>query len=388
MDRDSTVKKVVLALVSNAYGGRGGIALYNRNLLNALSRHRHTGKIVALPRSITYRLEEMPRNLSYIENAAGGKFRYLFACVRAAFSIPRIDLIVCGHLHLLPFAYFLRLFFKCPVVPVIYGVEAWAPTPHRIANYLCRKLDVFIAIHRLTAKRFIRWAGLNKEKYYYLPNCIDESKYGLGPKRPDLLVRYGLTDKVVIMTAGRLDTFELDRNKGFDEVLEVLPELRQQMPDLMYLVMGDGDDRERLEQKAAELSVDDIVRFTGYVSDDEKADHYRLADVFAMPGSSKIFDRYPYRFVFLEALACGVPVVGCRFEDESEVNDSDAQLIIQVDPNDKEDIKIGIMKALNLLRGFRSGIDNFYYTVFERCLHEIVDDLLIHSPISRSERPV
>jgi len=267
-------------------------------------------------------------------------------------------------------------------------VEAWTPTPHRIANYLCGKLNVFISIRKLTAKRLMEWAGNDMVKYYYLPNCIDESKYGIGPKRPDLLEKYGLEKKRVIMTAGRMDRNESNRNKGFDEVLEVLPELRQQMPDLMYLVMGDGDDRERLEQKAAELGVDDIVRFTGYVCDDEKVDHYRLADVFAMPGSNKIFDRYPYRFVFLEALACGVPVVGCRLEDESEVDDLDAQMIIQVDPNDKEDIKIGIMKALNFPKGLRPGIDNFYYTVFERSLHEIIDDLLIHSPISRCERPL
>jgi len=49
------------------------------------------------------------------------------------------------------------------------------------------------------------------------------------------------------MTGGRLD----ERNKGFDEVLEVLPELRKRIQNLVYLIMGDGKDEERLAEKAA-----------------------------------------------------------------------------------------------------------------------------------------
>ncbi len=368
----------MLALVSDAYGGRGGIALYNRNLLTAICRHPCVDKVIAVPRYITYDLEELPANLTYISNAAKGKISYLITCIKLALSLKQVDLIVCGHLHLLPFAYLLKFFLNCPVVPVVYGVEAWTPTPHRIANYLCRKLESFISIRKLTAQKLNEWTsrGVNG-KFYYLPNCIDQAQYGIAPKPRDLLKKYGLENKRVIMTAGRLDSGEIDRNKGFDEVLKVLPDLRREMPDLSYLIMGDGEEKQRLSQKARELGVDDIVVFTGYVSDEEKADHYRLADVFAMPGSNKVFDRYPYRFVFLEALACGVPVVGCRLEDESEANDPDAkQLIIQVDPNNKDDIKRGIISALKSPRGLNAGIDKFYYPAFEDKIHRIIDDIL------------
>lgn len=367
----------ILALVSDAYGGRGGIALYNRNLLAAICSHPRVDKVVAVPRDITYDLEELPANLSYISNAAGGKIRYLIACIKLAFCLRQIDLIVCGHLHLLPFAYLLRLVFNCPVVPVVYGVEAWTPTSHRVTNYLCRRLESFVSIRKFTAHRLNEWAGRGNGKFYYLPNCIDPAKYGIAPKSPKLLEKYGLTNKRVIMTAGRLDSGEIDRNKGFDEVLEILPDLRKEISDLSYLIMGDGVEKQRLMQKATDIGVNDVVVFTGYVSDQEKADHYRLADVFAMPGSNKVFDRYPYRFVFLEALACGVPVVGCRLEDESEANDPDAkQLIIQVDPNSPEDIKQGIISALKYPVGLRPGIEKFYFAEFEDRVHSIIDDIL------------
>jgi len=266
----------------------------------------------------------------------------------------------------------MKWFNKCPVIPVIYGIEAWKPTSHWTTNRLCRKLDTFITIREFTARRFAEWAGIKKLDYHYIPNCIDESKYGIGDKSQELLTRYGIAGKTVIMTMGRLE----EKRKGFDEIIEVLPNVRKHIPDLVYLVVGDGPDRERLSKKADALGVKELVVFTGYVPEEKKADHYRLADVFAMPGSDREFDSYPYRFVFLEALACGVPVVGCRLEDDSEMNDPFARkLIIQVDPNNREEITEGILEALPLSGRIPPELSKFYYASFSRKVHRIIDGL-------------
>lgn len=361
-----------IVLVTDAYGGRGGIALYNQNLLQALCQYPQMEQVVVIPRIVVYELEKLPINLNFVKDAIGSKFKYLLACIRAALAKDRFDLIVCSHLHLLPFAFLIKWFNKCPVIPVIYGMEAWKPTPYWIANRLCRKLDTFITIREFTARRFIEWAGLERAKFHFLPNCIDESQYGVARKQKDLLDRYGIAGKTVIMTTGRLD----EMRKGFDEILEVLPDLRQRIPNLAYLIVGDGPDRERLTNKARELGVRDLVTFTGYVPNEKKADHYRLADVFAMPGSDKEFDSYPYRFVFLEALACGVPVVGCRLEDESEMNDRYVKkLIIQVNPNNKEEIMQAILDALPSSGRIPPELSNFYYPSFSRKVHGIIDGL-------------
>ena len=383
--RINTMRAIVL--VSDAYGGRGGIALYKRHFLRALCSYPNMEQVVAVPRFITYDLEEMPQNLSYVASAAGSKLKFLKECLRQLFSKGKFDLIVCGHLHLLPFAFFLKLFYRCPMVPLIYGVEAWMPTTHGMANYLSSKVDAFISIRKLTAHRFKKWAGIENAKFYYLPNCIDESKYGINEKRTDLMGKYNLYDKKVIMTAGRMDPIEyplhlkpLNQKKGFDEVLELLPDLRKLVPNIVYLVVGDGNDKSRLEKKAKALGVNDIVCFSGYAPEEGKADFYRLADVFVMPGSNPLFDRYPFRFVFLEALACGVPVVGCSLEDESECSDSLTQkLIVQVNPNDKNDVKRGILQALEIGKGLIPGIENFYYVTFEEKLHGFLDSMLVQS---------
>jgi len=263
------------------------------------------------------------------------------------------------------------------MLPVVYGIDAWKPTAHPVVNFLCRRLTSFISIRRLTARRLIEWAGLKKPNYYYLPNCIDESQYGIKSRRSDLIERYDLQGKTVIATAGRLDSNQNERNKGFDEVLEILPELRKQLPNLVYLIIGDGDDSERLKQKAKALGVDKEVIFTGYVSDQDKADHYRLADVFAMPGSNPNFDRYPYRFVFLEALACGVPVVGCRLDDPTETDGIDSQLIIQIDPSKRHEIVEGILAALAKPKHtIPPDLEQFYFSTFKSKLHTIVENAI------------
>jgi len=365
-----------LILVSDAYGGRGGIASYNRSLLQAVCEYPQMERVVAIPRIVFYQMEAMPDNLDYRADAAGSKLTFAWVCLKAALFYRRFDLVICSHIHLLPLAWLLGLRYGCPVIPIVYGIDVWSSTSRRFLRYLCQRLTSFIAIRRLTARRFIERAGIPHENYYYLPNCIDESRYGIRLRRDDLVERYKLAGKTVVMTAGRLDTGH-DLYKGFDEMIEVLPELRKRISNLAYLVMGDGADKARLEDKARRLGVADITIFTGYVAEAEKADHYRLADVFAMPGSNPEFDRYPYRFVFLEALACGIPVVGCKLEDPSEADDPGSQLIIQVDPNNKTEIINAVMAALTRPKGrLQPGIEKFYFSEFRAKLHEIVTHIV------------
>ncbi len=90
-----------------------------------------------------------------------------------------------------------------------------------------------------------------------LRNAIRAQDYGIRPKRADLVARYGLAGKRVLLTVGRLDSKE--RSKGFDQVLEVLKNLPR---ETVYVVAGEGDDRGRLERKAAQLGIADRVIFT------------------------------------------------------------------------------------------------------------------------------
>ena len=133
----------VLSLVTDAFGGRGGIAAYNRSLLQALCTHRDVEQVVALPRLVTYDLEPMPYNLCYESGAVGSKLRFAKGVAKLAASTKSCALVVCGHLHLLPFAHLLGLRFGCPVLPTIYGIEAWSPTRKPSVNRILPAHQVF-----------------------------------------------------------------------------------------------------------------------------------------------------------------------------------------------------------------------------------------------------
>jgi phosphatidyl-myo-inositol dimannoside synthase len=96
------------------------------------------------------------------------------------------------------------------------------------------------------------------------------------------------------MTLGRLSKHE--KYKGVDGILELMPALLKDIPNIAYLIVGDGTDRKRLEEKARSLGVHGHVVFAGYIPESEKAEHYRLADAYVMPGRGEGFG-----IVYLEA---------------------------------------------------------------------------------------
>jgi len=115
----------------------------------------------------------------------------------------------------------------------------------------------------------------------------------------------------VILTVARLA--EPERYKGYDQILRALPAIRAEIPGLKYIVVGEGEDRTRIEGLIRELNVCDSVVLAGGVSQRELVDYYNLCDVFAMPSKGEGFG-----IVYLEALVCGKPVLAGDRDGSSE----------------------------------------------------------------------
>ncbi|MBW2531753.1 MAG: glycosyltransferase family 4 protein [Deltaproteobacteria bacterium] len=361
-----------VALVSDAFGGRGGIALYNRNVLNALCRYDGGSQVTALPRLVSSPPGPMPAELDYRLEAQGSKLAYCLAAAKLAVRRRDLDLIVASHIHLLPIAEPLRRLTGAPIVLFVYGVDAWTRRDWLTAR-LVERIDVLVSIRQHTIERLREWADLSHVRCHVLENAIHLEQYAGRTRRPDLVERYRLEGKRVLMTLARVDEVRF----GFDEILEVLPDLVEEMPDLVYLAVGGGSQLDRLRRKAKQLGVADHVVFTGAVREEDKADYYYLADAFAMPGSHPTqYDRYPLRFVFLEAMACGLPVVASRPEELAD--DADSPLPnIYVDPDDREDLKRGLRAGLARGAGDVPQQARYYdYPNFEKRLHTIVDQAL------------
>ena len=111
----------------------------------------------------------------------------------------------------------------------------------------------------------------------------------------------GLNGKRVLLTVGRMDSRE--RYKGHDRVIAAIPDLVKGH-DICYLVVGEGDDRSRLEALARNAGVSDrVVSWRGGFT--TLSEIYRAADLFVMPSTGEGFG-----VAFLEAMASGTPALG------------------------------------------------------------------------------
>jgi phosphatidyl-myo-inositol dimannoside synthase len=357
-----------LFLTTDAFGGRGGLAKYNRDLLTAICSHPSTREVVVLPRGAGDEMEPLPPKLTFVRDGLGGRARFLSAVAQRVARRAAFDLVVCGHVNLLPPTLLAAWWVDAPLILCVYGIDVWT-SPGRLAARACARIDGFVSISQITADRFRSWAPLHAKRQWVLPNAIELDRFSPGPRNQGLLERYGLGEKTVIATLARLDA--LERMKGIDEILEVMPRLLRARPDLAYLVMGDGSDRTRLEDKARALGVSQHVVFAGRISEREKVDHYRLADAFVMPSRGEGFG-----FVFLEALACGAPVVASSIDGGREAV-RDGILGALVDPRVPDDIVRGVEEALAKPRGVVPvGLEYFSFENFTTRVHAFIDDVI------------
>lgn len=120
--------------------------------------------------------------------------------------------------------------------------------------------------------------------------------------------RFDLLGKRVLLTVSRLIP-----RKGQDVVLQALPRVLASVPNAVYLIVGGGPEEARLRSLAQELGVEAHVRWAGSIPNSETVDYYHASDLFVMPNRRMPNgDIEGFGLVFLEANACGKPVIGGR----------------------------------------------------------------------------
>jgi phosphatidylinositol alpha-1,6-mannosyltransferase len=359
-------------LLTDAYGGHGGIALANRDVIEAMCLDPAIEQVVALPRIAKLPLSgPLPDKLDFDISAIGGTRAYLRAVARTLRRGP-FDMVFCGHINLLPLARAVATVLRAPLTLTIHGVEAWRPSKRTITRWMSQSADFITAVSGVTLERFRSWASYPDSKCAVLPNAIHFDRFSVGPKNAELEQRYDVAGRRVVMTFGRLAGYH--RYKGFDRMLESLGRMVARAPDLVYIIAGDGVDRQRLEQKATDLGVAAHVRFTGMVAEEEKADHYRLADVYAMPSRGEGFG-----FVLLEAMACGTPAIGST-EDGTREAMRDGLLGPIVDPLDTRALVDAVVSSLERPRAVPTGLDYFAFANFVTRLNAITARLMGPQP--------
>jgi glycosyltransferase involved in cell wall biosynthesis len=252
--------------------------------------------------------------------------------------LQRPNLVIATHINFTIAAYWLKKLIGIPYFTIAHGIEAWDIKNPALQKAL-HHAELILAVSSYTRDRLIEEQNFDCNKVVILPNTFDAKKFQIAPKPEYLLKQYGLKpQQPVILTVARLS--EGERYKGYDKIINALPKIRQTIPDVHYVMVGKGNDTTRIKQLIAELDLQNCVTLAGFVPDDQLCDYYNFCDLFAMPSKKEGFG-----IVYLEALACGKPVLGGN-QDGAVDALCHGKLGALVNPDDIEEITHTIVQIL------------------------------------------
>jgi phosphatidylinositol alpha-1,6-mannosyltransferase len=231
-----------------------------------------------------------------------------FAKLARLQSLRRVNWVVFTHVGIARAQLRVPRQFRRPYAVFLHGIEAWSATLDAERRAVLRNAKARIAISPHTAHRV---AAVHPD-LPALETCLlallpDEEQPDRVPA--DVRVDYGPHAVVIV---GRMAATE--RYKGHDQLILAWPRVIAEIPDASLVMVGRGDDVERLRTKAAALGLGRSIHFPGFLSDAAVRAVMRHAAVFAMPSRGEGFG-----LVYLQAMRAGVPCLGSRDDAAADV---------------------------------------------------------------------
>jgi phosphatidylinositol alpha-1,6-mannosyltransferase len=195
-----------------------------------------------------------------------------------------------------------RYLSLCPA----YGRELLTSVLIPFHRLLCRaafrNVDVAVPIST-PVEAMLRRIGRPRGRVALIHPGVDPMRFRPGSSG-GLRDRYGVGGAPLILAISRLV-----RRKGHDLLIRALSRVLESLPDARLLLGGRGPEEQALRALALELGVERAVIFAGRIADDEMVEHYRMADLFALPSRQGPRDVEGFGIVCLEAGGCEVPSV-------------------------------------------------------------------------------
>lgn len=221
-----------------------------------------------------------------------------------------------------------------PYAVLLCGIEAWDPNLSPDRKNALRNASARIAISRFTADRTSR-AHPEIGQVLVCPLALFPRVDGGDTVDQSLLERVRSTSVLVV---GRMSRSE--RYKGHDELLECWSAVVRRLPDAQLVIVGGGDDADRLRAKAEQLGVSKHVLFAGFVGDATLQALRERAAIFALPSRGEGFG-----LVYLEAMRAGLACVG-GIDDAAGDVIVDGETGVLVDPARRESLAEALVRLL------------------------------------------
>ncbi len=193
----------ILALVGDAFGARGGIARYNRDLFTALASAG--AEILVLPRLGDASGIALPAGVRQ-RPAIFGKLRFSLASLWTAWRFRPVDVVFCGHVFMAPLAVLLARLLGARYWMQAHGTDIWNDRGDVVRRAI-EAADQVTTVSRGTRRRLLGWVDLAPERVRVLPNTVDE-RFAPGPASSALRDRLKLGHGPTLLTVGRLAASE------------------------------------------------------------------------------------------------------------------------------------------------------------------------------------
>ena len=194
------------------------------------------------------------------------------------------------------------------IVALTHGHEVWWSKvwPFSLAiSEIARNVDVVTYLGDFTQQAIAR-RFKDQNKLIKIAPGIDTEHFRPLDGR-ELREKYGIADRATIVSVGRLV-----HRKGQDRLVEAMPLVLKEIPEAHLVFIGEGPHRKRLDELVKKFKLENHVTFIGRIQYSDLPRHFSLGDIFAMPSRSRLFglEVEGLGIVYLEASACGLPVVG------------------------------------------------------------------------------
>jgi phosphatidyl-myo-inositol dimannoside synthase len=225
-------------------------------------------------------------------------------------------------------AWMLRRRFGLPYLVYVHGEELNVAGTSRELSWLTRRAlrsaELVIANSQNTADILRERWQTPLERVRVLHPGVDATRFRPMPRDVATRARLGWGSRRVILSVGRLQ-----KRKGYAKLIKALPEIIRSVPDVLYAIIGAGDERETLDRLVEELGVAKHVLFHDELRHENLIEAYQQCDLFALPNIEVAGDIEGFGIVLLEAQACGRPVVAGRSGGTAEtMRDGETGVIV------------------------------------------------------------
>jgi phosphatidylinositol alpha-1,6-mannosyltransferase len=369
-------KPSVLLLVLDIFKTTGGVQKVGRTLSRVLLDNQilsiSTHKILSMYDDNSKR-ERRYTTEKYFRGFNGKKLIFFIVAVKEAL---RHEVLLLSHISLVSVALCVKVLNPAKrIILIAHGIEVWKPTSIFLKYFLKRYVEI-VCVSRYTKARMIEAHHLRPAQIQVLNNCLDP--FFNTPKsfvKPQyLLDRFNLNNRQpILVTITRLT--EHEKLKGYDTILNLLPDLIPDFPDLNYILAGQASVSEkiRITNLVTQLGIQKHVTLCDFIEEKELTNFYKLGDLFILSSSKEGFG-----LVLIEAAACGCKIIAGN-QDGSIDALMDGELGMLIDPRRPDELRIAIKMSLKLSSNVaqkqliqRKCLENFNYQSYSKKLNKIL----------------